>query len=62
MSSLEDVRRILHEVYKQAGKTEYPMRNCFKKQRNGDILIEYSCAKEGGHKIGQKIKELWGKK
>jgi hypothetical protein len=55
MADLEEVRRVLHDAYKDVGKTGYPMKNCFVGQRKGgDITIKYQCAKEGGKLIGQK--------
>jgi len=62
MADLEEVKRVLHDAYKDVGKTGYPMKNCFVGQRKGgDITIKYQCSKEGGKLIGQKIKALWGK-
>jgi len=62
MADLEEVRRVLHDAYKNVGKTNYPMKDCFVgRRKGGDITIKYECAKKGGEAIGQKIKNLWGK-
>lgn len=57
----QSIRQTMSSMYQDIPNTGYNMKACFKKQPDGNITIDYQCAKKGGEAAGKNMQDLWGK-
>jgi len=57
----ESIKRTMRKAYSDVPKTGYKMEACWTKDEEGNFTVDGNCLRNGGEKIGQEIKNLWGK-